>query len=181
MFSKAPIHNFMDDIIYFLLLIGWLGYSIYKQSEKKKKMLAQKKALEPEPYQQGTPAAGPFSEERERPVIDEPDFAKTLEEILLGKNEIESLEEIPETEVQSLESIPEPVNQYAEYNKKDFSNQSFWYKEEPEVVRSTIEVPVEEPEPVAVEEDSGLLREELHHFKLRTAVVYSEILNRKYA
>lgn len=171
----------MDDIIYFLLLIGWLGYSIYKQSEKKKKMLAQKKAQESEPYPQGTLATEPPSEPRERPIIEEPDFAKTLEEILLGKNEIETLEEIPETEAQSLETIPEPVNQYAEYNKKDFSGGALWYKEEPEVVRSTDELSVEEPEPILLEEDSGLQREDFHHFKLRSAVVYSEILNRKYA
>jgi len=173
----------MDDFLYFLLLIGWLGYSFYKQSEKKKKLLAQKKAAESEPVNPSSQNPEPLREFQEKPVvITEPDFAKTLEEILLGKTEIESLEEIPENEVQSLETIPEPVNQYADLNKKEGSNQNFWYNEvETEVQRTTTEISTEEPESIMIEEDSALMSQELHHFNLRSAVVYSEILNRKYS
>jgi hypothetical protein len=172
----------MDDFLYFLLLIGWLGYSIYKQSEKKKKLLAKKQALETEPVKPVTYASEPYVEVREKPIFTEPDFAKTLEEILVGKSEIDSLEEIPETEVQSLETIPEPAKGYAELNKEEFARQPFVYDgAEPDVERTTKGFSEEASELVLIEEDATVEREDLHHFNLRRAVVYSEILNRKYS
>lgn len=177
----ALINNFMDDFLYFLLLIGWLGYSFYKQSEKKKKLLAQRKASESEPVNPSAQNPESFREFQEKPVVTEPDFAKSLEEILLGKTENESLEEIPESEAQSLETIPEPVNRYSEPNKKEITKQTFWFNEaEADVLRTVPELTSLEPETVMIEEDS-FVGQELHHFNLRSAVIYSEILNRKYS
>jgi hypothetical protein len=170
----------MDDILYFLLLIGWLGYSFYKQSEKRKKLLAQRKAVESEPVNPSAQYPESFKEFQDKPVETEPDFAKSLEEILLGKPENESLEEIPEMEAQSLETIQEPVNRYSDLNKKEIAKQSFWFNEA-EVKRTVPELASLEPETVMIEEDASLAGHELHHFNLRSAVIYSEILNRKYS
>jgi len=172
----------MDDFLYFLLLIGWLGYSIYKQSEKKKKLLAKKQALETEPVKPSAYSPEPLVEVQEKPIFKEPDFAKTLEEILVGKSEIDSLEEIPETEVQSLETIPEPAKGYAELNKEEFTRQPFVYSgAEPDVERTTKGFSEEASELVLIEEDASMEDEDVHRFDLRRAVVYSEILNRKYS
>lgn len=182
LFNKELNNKCMDDFLYFLLLIGWLGYSFYRQSEKKKKLLAKKREVESPPLNTPAQYPGPSGNYQETPVNTEPDFAKTLEEILLGKNEIESLEEIPESEAQSLETIPEPGNHYSDLNQRAPAIQTLWYNETASVInRSGREEELKEPEIMLFEEDSVFAREDSNHFNLRLAVVYSEILNRKYS
>lgn len=182
LFNKGLNNKCMDDFLYFLLLIGWLGYSFYRQSEKKKKLLAQKKEVESPPLSTPAQYPEPGGNYQETPVNTEPDFAKTLEEILLGKTEIESLEEIPESETQSLETIQEPVLNYEELNESEITGQTFWYNEA-EVARNrtATKLETEKPEMILMEEETETTANELQPFNLRSAVVYSEILNRKYS
>ncbi len=172
----------MDDFIYFLLVIGWLGYSFYKQSEKKKRQQAarnieQQAGTMPE---QSTPV---FTEREESAEVpSQPDFRKTIEEFLLGEEQ--TLEQIPQNGPQSLEVIPEPAvsdeNRYQKYSNVETSQQSAWQQQ---IIVTDDKEAYRTGDANAAcafieEEDRADLWE---GFNLRKAVIYSEILNRKYA
>nr|NQU91899.1 hypothetical protein [Bacteroidota bacterium] len=174
----------MDDYIYFLLLVGWLGYSLYRQSEKKKRNAAARNAASQTPEKDTLDYVTDQNKSGSQlgQEISKPDFRKTLEKILLGEEL--SLEEIPEEEAQSLETIPEPVapvsyNKYQEYYQKASVDQSGWQEK--------INDPFQD-EDKSYELDYG---DDFHDgenrneecnkwFDLRKAVIYSEILSNKY-
>ncbi|MFP4469898.1 MAG: hypothetical protein ACLFPE_04410 [Bacteroidales bacterium] len=179
----------MDDFLYFLLLIGWLAFSFYQQSVKKKKQEEQRKAAARQKEQEGTAADESYEHvsETEQP---QPDFKKTLEEILLG-GELSSLEDNPEQEAQSLETIPSnqenKANRYQEFYDRKMSGDSPWYdkkNESPDKLEEKIEQL--EKEMVLQEEDTvedatyAFEVKQQQYFDLRKAVIYSEILNAKY-
>jgi hypothetical protein len=172
----------MDDLIYFLLVVGWLGYSIYKQSEKKKR---QQVARQNE-QQVNTVSEYPVpAETREAPTAKVPtgiDFRKTLEEILLGQQV--SMEVIPESEAQSLEVIPEPAvsdeNRFQERPVNEAPVQQRWNEIQNNSSGTT-------GENYRQSNDEAILHEEEHEkayfweeFDLRKAILYSEILKPKY-
>ena len=172
----------MDDFIYFLLVIGWLGYSFYKQSEKKKRQQTSMKTAQPDNAGPAYPAPVIAGDEEISKRTSEPDFKKTLEEILLG--EPLSLEEIPQSEAQSLEVIPEAAvsdeNRYRDHLNSEISLQSqgFELLKTPDIKDSFANRNAGE-EPVLREEESGRFYF-WEEFDLRRAVIYAEILNPKY-
>jgi hypothetical protein len=172
----------MDDFIYFLLVVGWLGYSIYKQSEKKKR---QQVARQNEQQGSTVPEYPVPAETSETPTAKVPtgiDFRKTLEEILLGEQV--SMEVIPESEVQSLEVIPEPAvsdeNRFQERSFNETQVQQKWN----EIMATSSGLSGEN---YRQSNEEAVLQEEEHEkayfwddFDLRKAILYSEILNPKY-
>jgi hypothetical protein len=172
----------MDDFIYFLLVVGWLGYSIYKQSEKKKRQQAARQN-----EQQGnTMSEFPASvETREAPKDKVPsgiDFRKTLEEILLGEQV--SMEVIPESEAQSLEAIPEAAvsdeNRYQERTVSENSIQQRWNEIQKNSFGSSGENSRQSNEEVILQEEEPEKAYFWDDFDLRKAILYSEILKPKY-
>jgi hypothetical protein len=183
----------MDDLLYFLLLIGWLAFSFYQQSVKKKKRQEEMRAAqerqqhmheEPDHEQEyQTRSARTFDDERERT----PDFKKTLEEILLGE---QLMEDDVEDEPVREENVRERFERNSTGNKhniyqKYFDSQlakdaSASYAAEPEKLEDKIEQLEEEM--VLHEEDSVEERvgQEQPRFDLRQAIIYSEIINRRY-
>jgi hypothetical protein len=185
----------MDDLLYFLLIIGWLAFSFYQQSVKKKRKqeameaarrqeLAEEQAM---PYGQAAMDAPMMQEEQ-------PDrrrnFVEELERMLAG--EAQSLEEIPEYEAQSLETIPEPAQMTEIDNNEEINIYQKYY--------DTRLAPVSEMQgkPEKLEDKRLRLQHEMEqqlqlveiteepvigtsHFDLRKAVIYSEILNRRYS
>jgi rRNA maturation protein Nop10 len=170
----------MDDFIYFLLVIGWLGYSFYKQSEKKKRQQAARNIEQQSGSMPEQPA--PVYAEREQKsteVPTQPDFRKTIEEFLLGEEQ--TLEEIPQNGPQSLEAIPEPAfsdeNKYQKYSYVETSQQPEWQQKMNDTGDKETYRAGNEKAAVFVEEEGDEFWE---GFNLRKAVIYSEILNRKY-
>jgi len=172
----------MDDLIYFLLVVGWLGYSIYKQSEKKKRQQAARQNEQQGNTMSEFPA--PF-ETKEAPTDKVPtgiDFRKTLEEILLGQQV--SMEVIPESEAQSLEAIPEAAvsdeNRFQERSFNETSVQQRWN----EILKSSSglsgENYLQSNEEVILQEEESERVYFWEEFDLRKAILYSEILKPKY-
>jgi hypothetical protein len=185
----------MDDLLYFLLIIGWLAFSFYQQSVKKKRKqeeleAARRRALiedeEAENRQQtyDEPAFETATTNRRR------DFAEELERMLTG--EAQSLEEIPEHEEQSLESIPEMAQMTEVTEKEEINTYQKYYdaKLAPESAQQGM--------PERMEDRREELQQEINQkmqlveideepvydaswFDLRKAVIYSEILNRRYS
>lgn len=181
----------MDDILYFLLLIGWLAFSFYQQSAKKKKQQeAQRKSAATQEEQEEISAPADGRQNRAPAEPSRPDFRKTLEEILLG-GELSSLEEIPEQEAQSLETIPSKQekrdNRYQDFYNREVSSDSIWYDKDTESPEK-LEEKIEELEKEMVLQEDDTLEDEAYGpgvetsqwFDLRKAVIYAEILNAKY-
>jgi hypothetical protein len=167
----------MDEFLYILFLVGWLAFSIYQQNQKKKRKeaardLANAGAEEPEDGIQVQDDQALYEAEPVEEVNPKPDFRKALEEILLGKQI--SLETIPQEETQSLdeeaqslEVIPEKEfvreNKYQDYSKKMADRD------------------IEELEAdIVVDEEDTNRKLVQHHFNLRNAIIYTEILRPKY-
>lgn len=172
----------MDDFIYFLLVIGWLGYSFYKQSEKKKLRQAARQTAQQD---YAVPAyTEPVITEKEEAGkrIMEPDFRKTLEEILLG--DPLSLEEIPQNEAQSLEVIPEAAvsdeNRFQKYSVSEIPIQSQSFGMERWRDYKFGELGPESGEVSILKEEEIERIYFWEEFDLRRAVIYSEILQPKY-
>ena len=191
----------MDDIIYFLLLVGWLAFSFYQQNAKKKKKLEQMRADEARRRNGGDAEESDemhMEQQRESAYRTEAepkkDYKSTLEEWLLGEQT--SLESIPETEAQSLETIPEQpeienrydgfsgdqkLNVYQKYYDEEIAEQAAAdFNLNPEKIENRIE---ELEEEMVLEENDRLenaVTEGETYFDLRKAVIYSEIINRRY-
>lgn len=181
----------MDDILYFLLLIGWLAFSFYQQSAKKKRKAEEERAAARRSQQE---EEGAEYDEREtvaeRTGEEKPDFRKTLEEILLGeeltKEEKETQREQEPIETTSAEE-EDRANKYQRYYNREISDKSHWYdkeKESPEKLEGKIEelekdMVLKEEDTVTELDDESEIKNE-QYFNLRKAVIYSEILNAKY-
>jgi len=181
----------MDDLIYFLLLIGWLAFSFYQQSVKKKKKLEKMKADQERQMNEEDNSQYEemqTSEIQEDPVVineRKPNYKSVLEEILLGEQI--SLEQIPEEEAQSIETIPKAVND----SKFDIQQKNVYQKYYDEQIdersdsaeENTIEKEEDKGQMVVLNDDEyaeNIDEETLRHFNLREAIIYSEILNRRY-
>ena len=176
----------MDEYLYILLLVAWLAFSIYQQNQKKKRKEAARKVaisqehVDEHEIQQQVTQEPDFARPVEKAQT-KPDFKNVLEEILLGKQI--SFETTPEEETQSSEEAP-----YTEYSQESKYPISFekkdtkkpgtdWAKSDIKSLEKEMESL--ETEMVMHEEDEEINLSE-HHFNLRNAIIYSEILNRKY-
>lgn len=144
----------MDDLIYILFLLAWAGFAFYRNSMKKKKADAN----------QGTVVEKP---------VERKSAGTLLEEILMG-------EEIAEPEVQK------PV--YGHFEIPVDPNRRSSFEEEYDLLGiESIEELVPEggdsssqKRKILLDEPDSETGEHSIDFDLRTAVVYSEILNRRY-
>ena len=183
----------MDDFIYFLFLIAWLAFSFYQQGVKKKKRQEQMKAAR-EREQQNQEELTQEDRAREYQPVEEaprksesqPDFRKTLEEILLGE-EIDAEETSQPAERKTSNQQQPGTENMSEQDKNVY--QKYYDEEmtegsqerinmEPEKLEDKIEELEEEM--VLQEEDTIEEPAEKTQFDLRKAVIYSEILNRRY-
>ncbi len=181
----------MDNLIYFLLLIGWLAFSFYQQSLKKKKKLEKMKA---DQERQMNQAEGVQYEENQTSASQEtsaetyekkPDFKSVIENILLGEQI--SLEQIPEQEAQSFETIPDTTTDSELENQQKNIYQKYYDEQFNEKVDNTevetIEKNKDKDEMVVLNDDkySDNSDDEIRRsINLREAIIYSEILNRRY-
>ena len=184
----------MNDILFFLIIIGWLAFSFYQQGVKKKR---QQEAMEAARRRK-------LAEEQEagygQEVVDEPlvqevqperrrNFVEELERMLAG--EAQSLEEIPEQEAQSLETIPEA----AQMNEIDDNEEINIYQKYYDA--KLVPVTAKEETPEGLDDYRHELQHEITqdlqgveiaeepvfdapYFDLRKAIIYSEILNCRY-
>jgi hypothetical protein len=177
----------MDDLIYFLLVIGWLAFSFYQQAAKKKKQAEQMRRTAEEGYDDNDADRYETDREYEGPETNaspQPDFKKVLEDLLMG-NEIEIPETKPATASQKQEQADrkaeEEVNVYQKYLQKEVSSGPFITSDNIESLeerRAALENEMVVSENVNQEVDDY---EQGIDFDLRKAVIYSEILNRRYA
>lgn len=172
----------MDDFIYFLLVVGWLGYSIYKQSEKKKRQQAARQNEQQVSTVPEYPVPAETSEPSTGKVSAGIDFRKTLEEILLGEQV--SMEVIPESEAQSLEVIPEPAvsdeNRFQDRPLNGAQGQQRWNEIQNNLSGTTVENYRQSNEDVILHEEELEKVYFWEEFDLRKAILYSEILKPKY-
>ncbi|NCA84173.1 MAG: hypothetical protein EOM83_01210 [Clostridia bacterium] len=185
----------MDDLLYFLLIIGWLAFSFYQQGVKKKRKqeeleAARRRALTEDEEADNRQEAYDGSAMETVPTNRRRDFAEELERMLTG--EAQSLEEIPEYEGQSLESIPE-MAQMTEVPENEETNIYQKYYD-----AKLAPVSAQQGMPDRMEDRREELQQEINQemqlvdvaeepvygtswFDLRKAVIYSEILNRRYS
>ncbi len=175
----------MDEYLYILFLVAWLAFSIYQQNQKKKRKEAAKKLARPQEHVEEYDIQQQQTQEQTiaRPVGQEkpkPEYQKVLEEILLGKQI--SFETTPDEEVQSIEGSPfteyPQENRYPKSFEKDTKKPlTNWSGSEIEYLEKETENIEKEIVMHGEEEENNLIE---HHFNLRNAIIYSEILNRKY-
>ncbi len=146
----------MDDVIYILIAIAWVAFSIYNANQKKK----QKLAREAQASVPRTPEAAP----KPRSI---------LEEILMG-------EEMPEFQAEDAheEIKPELVPEYKaalEY-QQEIQTRALRAEQQLQVSNNFSFTSDSSPLPFPDEANIGLLK----IFDLRQAVIYSIILERPY-
>lgn len=186
----------MDDFIYFLLLIAWLAFSFYQQSVKKKKRQEQMRAArEREQNKPQELTREDRVREREpmpkqvRPQEKGQDFRRTLEEILMGEGFDEKEYNRPSrTEAEPTGRNQESIENESERKKNVYQK---YYDEEmlegsqetENLEQEKLENKIEEleQEMTLTEREKPMVKEESKScFDLRKAVIYSEILNRRY-
>lgn len=150
----------MDDLIYILMLVGWVAYSIYNAKQKKKqKELQNRPASEPQPeYESAQP------QKPQRSIFEEvfgegqfDDFEETVEE------EIPHVEEIKKTPAEHTYNKAEPMEAPAREEYMTAS-QLINNRENELVDIDLIDKPITSR----------------NYFNLRKAVIYSAILERPY-
>jgi hypothetical protein len=159
----------MDDLIYLLLFVAWIAFAIYRNNQKKKLREQQRaKAASGEPEE--VPEKSPGS---------------LLEEILLGEESIEVQEE-PLYGLEDTDRITakEPVFQQRE-EPRDFDDE-YNLRGITSIEELDLKTGKEKSEKGKIELESILVLDfeesenEPLEFDLRKAVIYSEILNRRY-
>jgi hypothetical protein len=143
----------MDDLIYILFLLVWAGFAFYRNSVKKKAAANQ------------------------QPVPDKPVQRKSagtiLEEILLGEENVKPQE--PKPVYRSIDFDTRPKAPFSFEEEYDLYGIESIEEKSPESTRSFSN----EKKKVLEEQETGMGEHGIE-FDLRTAVVYSEILNRRY-
>jgi len=170
----------MEDLFYFLLLVAWLVFSFYQQNQKKRRKEAVKAAAERAKIDE----MRKITQEVQQEKAEEESPGKVIETIfktLLDDDTETSLEEetIVEPVVNYDEDIIEEKNIYQRYFESKFSkDQKILDKEFESHDKITPTIPV------TIEEDYEKfdLAETIvqSDFDLRSAVIYSEVLKRKF-
>lgn len=150
----------MDDLIYILMLVAWVAYSIYNAKQKKKqKELQNRPAAEPQHEHEFEPDQ---TQKPQRSIFDEvfgegqfEDFEETMEEV------VPHVEEIRKVPAEYAYYKPEPVE---EMEKEEYitASQLISNRENTLVDLDLIDKPI----------TYG------NYFNLRKAVIYSAILER---
>ena len=165
----------MDDLIYLLLFLAWAAFAFYRNSQKKKQREAQRARA---PQQQSD--SEEFQEERSPGSL--------LEEILLGEQEEATIDEpyfesdIPESESRIYAEAPVveeekvPMDFDDEYNQRGITSVEELDLETGETESDKGEKSGKNLQVITFEEDQN----GPFDFDLRTAVIYSEILNPRY-
>ncbi|HLN52244.1 MAG TPA: hypothetical protein VK212_00960 [Lentimicrobium sp.] len=181
----------MDDLIYIILAIGWLAWTLYSNKVKQERKRAeqaemQRRMQEKRAAEQQSPAPGPtynMPENKIPPVIAQPGRS-ILEEIfgeeVIIKEEAEQEEYVPEidergwqakmkeytnVEQGSLEVIKEEVP--SDYFEKQYAKRN-----------STVEQSVKSE--IGKQQEEFLIDELMEEFDLKKALIYSEILRAPY-
>ncbi len=169
----------MDDYIYFLLLIGWVAYSFYQQNEKKKRKKAEMEAAAAKQY------SGADDEvvvvEKESETQPDKDFKSILEEFLNDVGEEVELEPVESERQKSFKQESRKMEDQ-HTGRFDFLNKASKGKELQSQKKIEEKIAALEKEMVLVEDenDSDADKQRFNRFNLRDAVIYSEILTRKY-
>jgi hypothetical protein len=169
----------MEEIIYFLLIIGWLVYSFYQQNEKKKRRQAELEAAKAQQKQRRQ--QGEMEEVDDGEKQSDSTFKRIFEELLMDEDE-GGLE---------YEAIEEEINPRAQQEAKRNKYQEFMDTKVPDDQQGSLsikspdalakKIAALEKEMVLQEgEDELTEKQQFKDFDLRKAVIYSEILNRKY-
>lgn len=171
----------MDDLLYFLLLIGWLAFSFYQQNAKKKKKQAQMQAAKQrELLGQDEFEAEADLEQNYQPRIEEEEqtIKTVFENFLTG-------EQTPIQKPVWKEEIPAVVDETEEYKGFIEKEKNIYQKYYDEKLSrpGAIDDDVEHHQELQEEDGNSnkIAQESNSHFDLRKAVIYSEILNRPYA
>ncbi|HZK07518.1 MAG TPA: hypothetical protein VFC92_04910 [Bacteroidales bacterium] len=184
----------MSDLLFFLLIIGWLAFSFYQQGVKKKRQqeameAARKRQLAEEQEAASAPDVVYEPSTQEQQPDRRRDFVEELERMLTG--EAQSLEEIPEQEAQSLETIPEPaqmiefadddeINIYQKYYDTRIAPVTAKQETSEKLEDKRRELQEDMEKEVQLAEVAKEPVFDTSNFDLRKAVIYSEILNRRY-
>ncbi|NCU31631.1 MAG: hypothetical protein EOM23_01550 [Candidatus Moranbacteria bacterium] len=169
----------MDDYIYFLLLIGWVAYSFYQQNEKKKRKKAEMEAAAAKQYSGADDDAVVVEKESET----QPDkgFKSILEELL---NDVGEELELEPAESERQKSFKQESRKMEDQHtgRFDFLNKDLKSDELQSQKKIEEKIAALEKEMVLVEDenDSDADKQRFNRFNLRDAVIYSEILTRKY-
>ena len=146
----------MDDLIYLLFLLLWAGFAIYRNSARKKAQAARKtSSAEGEVFKRPRSILEEILLDENLPEPGNKEEAKTLYDTVLaeaGKSKPVTFED--EYDLLGIDSVEE---QHSERDK--------------DVLRRPVHI-LEETQTDEYDRGSG--------FDLRKAVVYSEILNRRY-
>lgn len=143
----------MDDLIYIIFLLAWAGFAFYRNSAKKR-------------------AAANQPPVPEKPV-QRKSAGTLLEEILLGEENVKPPE-------------PKPVYRNIEFRTEKKKHLSFEEEYDLYGIESIEEQSPEDAKSYrsdkkkVLQPEASELKEQGIEFDLRTAVVYSEILNRRY-
>jgi hypothetical protein len=164
----------MDDLIYLLLFVAWIGIALYRNSQKKKMKNARK--------EQPGPTGGETSEQTRSP-------GSLLEEILMGEEDIftERKQTYSTDESGRIYSRqPEITTDFEEeevvldfddeYNRRGITSIEELDLKPGNVESDEGETPSEDLQIVELEGEE----KEPFDFDLRQAVIYSEILDRRY-
>jgi hypothetical protein len=171
----------MEDYIYFILLAGWLVYSFYQQDQKKKRRAAELQAAKErqaqvQEYDEGL-------HEYEEVEKGGTDFKSIFEQLLQGEEEVPAYKPQP---VEPIESFDEEAimesNEFQRYLESDLMKERKLL--EPfQSSQNRLEDKIEslQNEMILQEDDhESIEKHDFRYFDLRKAVIYSEILNRKY-
>jgi hypothetical protein len=150
----------MDDLIYILLLVAWVAYSIYNAKQKKKqKEMERKTVSEPRPtYEQSEP------EKPQRSIFEE----------LFGEGQFNELPELEEEEGSFVEEIPEIPHSYTPYKPESLEEIP---AERYQTVSSLVSMPQFENSEFEMAAKTPTYG---NNFDLRKAVIHATILERPY-
>lgn len=144
----------MDDVLYILIGVAWVAYSIYSYKEKAKKQQAAKQSLSKEKYDIAD------SEEQTQPQ--QSAFEEMISEFQSysrQESEIESVENISSIEETTESNSPLSKEMLKQYLEKDQDKKM--------------------PDETEVVDDYNIIEtEQEFDFDLRKAIIYSEILKR---
>jgi hypothetical protein len=172
----------MEDIIYFLLLIGWVVFSFYQQNEKKKRKKAQMEAARPQ-EQSDTEQYGEMTEEDQENDSDS-GFKRIFEGLLSEEDDNEAEIEVAGEKNFRTQDREEKKNIYQRFLEDDLAEEKTRQDE-----RNKLESQKKLEKKIEALEKDMVLHEEVEEevsnqnvswFNLRDAVIYSEILSRKY-
>jgi hypothetical protein len=171
----------MEDYIYFILLAGWLVYSFYQQDQKKKRRAAELQAArERQEQKQGYDEGVHEYEEVEK---GDTDFKTIFEQLLQDEEEVTAYKPLPvEADGSFDEEAIKESNEFQRYLESDLMKERNLL-EPVHSSQNRMEDKIE-----SLQKEMALLEDDMEnteiqdyrHFNLRQAVVYSEILNRKY-